>query len=275
MSKYFFKATMALTIALGLTACGGGGGGGSSTSATPSSTGASAPATAASAPGGVYVGYYAEDPTANEEDPTVGAVSVNLPEGNAGFNGAMYFTYFGCQSENVGNITGTKTDATLNGSWAGTVDGTTQSGSLAATYQDTTQSFHGTYTVAGGKQHISIPDCGGEPFNYYIAPYGTFELFPEGVSLPTDFSVSEASGSIRWSTVANAQYALVYVADPARLTAGASPVVWQQLVSDPTTGQLSIPDTVALEAGKSYIAVVVLGDASGQRIGFGSHRFTP
>lgn len=273
MSKYFIGVSLALSVALCLTACGGGGS--SSAPATPSSTGAADPAAAASAPGGIYVGYYAEDPTTNTEDPTVGAVSVNLPDGNAGFDGAMYFTYVGCQTQNVGNITGTKADAGLSGTWAGTVDGTHQSGGLMATYQSATQSFQGTYTVDGGKQHITIPDCGGEPFEYYIAPNGTFELFPEGASLPADFTVTESSGIIHWGSMPSAQYALVYVADPARLMAGASPVVWQQVVPDPTLGQLLIPDGAHLEKGKSYIAVVVLGDASGQRIGFSSHRFTP
>jgi hypothetical protein len=51
----------------------------------------------AQAPGGLFVGYYHEDPVTNPEDPFPGALYLNLPSANGTYAGTMFFTYFGCQ----------------------------------------------------------------------------------------------------------------------------------------------------------------------------------
>jgi hypothetical protein len=123
-----------------------------------------------SAPGGLYLGYYAEDPTTNPEDPTLGAFTLNLPTGNASFSGSMYFTYVGCQTSNVGVVSGTKADLSLSGTWAGAVDGSPQSGPYSGTFNNTTQSYAGTYGNAGGKQYRDLRPC----IEYHMAPNGTW-----------------------------------------------------------------------------------------------------
>src|ERR1700730_1147535 len=81
-------------------------------------------------PESLYVGYYQEDPVDNPEDPTIGAVYLNLPKAGGAFSGNMFFTYVGCQHTNVGTITGNLAGAHLQGTWTGTVDGTAQNGSF-------------------------------------------------------------------------------------------------------------------------------------------------
>ena len=79
---------------------------------------------------GLYVGYYQEDPITNPEDPTPGSIYLSLPAGDSAFSGSMFFTYVGCQSENLGTIAGTKAGPSLKGEWGGSVDGTAQKGSF-------------------------------------------------------------------------------------------------------------------------------------------------
>lgn len=263
--------TLGLTASILLAGCGGGGSATPAAPATPSGDGASA---AASAPGGIYVGFYAEDSTSNPEDPTVGAVAINLPAANEPFAGAMYFTYYGCQSENVGHISGNKTAATISGDWSGTLDGYSKNGQFTGTYLDSAHQFKGTYTVTGPKQHVIIPDCDGEPFDYYIGPNGTFELFPEGAQQPSTFTVNFNDGQIQWTAVSDAVDGLVYVTDPDKVTAGQNPVLWQAPVSA-AMGSYALPEAPLLTAGKSYIAVVALRKSSGERAAFASKRFTP
>jgi hypothetical protein len=69
----------------------------------------SAVASAQSAPGGLYIGYYHEDPISNPEDPVPGALYLSLPAGDSSFAGKMFFTYLGCQTSSVGSISGAKT----------------------------------------------------------------------------------------------------------------------------------------------------------------------
>jgi hypothetical protein len=242
-----------------LTACGGGG-----------SDGPAAPAPGPAAPAGLYVGYYQEDPANNPEDPVPGAFSLNLPSGNASFSGSMFFTYIGCQTSNVGTVSGTKTDAALSGTWSGTVDGLAQSGAYTGSYQAATQSYSGTYTNAGGKQLRDLQPC----ITYTIAANGSWEMFPIEAAVPTEFTVLVSGRSIRWSATTGAALTLVYVLDPAVAQSSGNPVLWQTVVRG-ATNSVDVADAIALQAGKEYVAVVGVGDASGQRAAFGSKRFTP
>ena len=219
-------------------------------------------------PGGLYVGYYQEDPTTNPEDPVPGAYSLNLPAGNGGFSGSMYFTYIGCQTSNVGTVAGTKNDLLLSGQWSGAVDGLPQSGTYTGTYDANTQSYSGTYANNGGKQYRDLRPC----IQYTIAPNGTWEMFPVEARVPTGFGIGLAGRSISWSGTTGAASALVYVLDPVIAQGSGNPVVWQAVVNP--NAAATIPVNVPLQSGKQYIAVVGLANSAHQRVAFGSLRFT-
>lgn len=223
----------------------------------------------ATPPGGVYVGYYQEDPATNPEDPTMGSVYLNLPASDSSFSGTMYFTYFGCQSNNVGTVSGTKKATSLSGSWSGTVDGTQQKGSLEGTYSAATGAYAGHFTVADGKQHIDIPSC----INYYIAPKGTFELFAVGQNTPGSFSVTINGHDVRWTPPGGAMMTLVFVLDPAIASSGhGNATVWQTLVLGPQ-GMADLSD-VKLVSGHPYVVAVGAADSNFRRLGFASKAFT-
>ena len=240
-----------------LGACGGGGGG--EPPVEPGTT----------APGGLYVGYYQEDPVTNPEDPVPGVFSLNLPAGNGAFSGSMYFTYVGCQTSNVGIVGGTKTDAALAGTWSGTVDGLAQSGSYSGNYSQAIGSYSGTYSNAGGKQFRDLRPC----IQYTIAPKGTWEMFPVETQVPAaSLDVTVVARTVNWKSVGGAVFSLVYVLDEAVAKSTGNPVVWQALIAAGTSAV--IPANVLLQPGKVYIAAVGVSDAARQRLAFGSRRFT-
>jgi hypothetical protein len=256
------RFALALASATALTACGGGGG---------DDTSAPGPTPTPPAAGTLHVGYYQEDPATNPEDPVPGAFSLNLPAGNASFSGSMFFTYVGCQTSNVGMVSGTKTDSMLSGSWSGTVDGSAQSGTYTGSYQTATQSYSGVYANSGGKQFRDLSPC----ITYTIAPNGTWEMFPVEAAVPAGFTVLVSGRTVSWSATTGAAQTLVYVLDPAIAQAGSgNPVLWQTVIAG-STNNAEIPGSVTLQAGKEYAAVVGVGDASRQRSAFGSKRFTP
>ena len=245
-----------------VTACGGGGG--STADATPPT-----PTPNPTAPGGLYVGYYQEDPLTNPEDPTAGAFSLNLPSGDSSFTGSMYFTYVGCQTSNVGTVVGTKSGLSLSGTWSGTVDAQPQSGSYTGQYDATTAIYSGTFVNAGGKQFRDLLPC----ISYVIAPNGTWEMFAVNARVPSTFTTTVSGRTVSWATVANAANTLVYVLDPVIAQSTGNPVVWQTIVTSGSS--TAIPTTVTLQAGKEYIAAVAVSNAQSQRTAFGSTRFTP
>lgn len=245
-----------LSLAAALSACGGGGG---AAAGGPPGSGA---------PGGLYVGYYQEDAANNPEDPVPGAFSLNLPSGNGSFAGSMYFTYIGCQSSNVGAVSGTKSDLALSGNWSGTVDGLAQTGGYGGTYSTATGSYSGTYTNANGKQLRDLQPC----ILYSIAALGTWEMFPVEGRAPATFNVGISGRNLSWSATPGAAFTLVYLLDPVIAQGTGNPVVWQTLVGAVTT--VAVPNTVSLVSGKEYIAVVGVSNASHQRAAFGSARFT-
>jgi mono/diheme cytochrome c family protein len=220
-------------------------------------------------PGGLFVGYYQEDASSNPEDPVPGAVYLGLPDGEDKFSGNMYFTYFGCQSSNVGKISGNKTLASLNGNWSGSIDNTPQSGSYSGTYDVANILYSGTYTVASGKQLIDIPGC----IKYSIAPNGSWSLFPVEQNTPATFTPSVNANTLVWSTPAGYATALVSVMDVAAAVTinGSNAVKVQSQVFAPLANFDLTP--FALTSGKPYLAVVNAFDSSRVRIGAGSKRF--
>lgn len=241
--------------ACALSACGGG-----------DAALAAAPATPG---GGLYVGYYQEDPVTNPEDPTPGAFSLNLPAANGTFSGSMFFTYVGCQTSNVGVVSGSKTDLALSGNWSGTIDGLAESGTYAGTYDATAGVYTGTYLNAAGKQFRDLRPC----IQYTIAPNGVFEMFSIESHVPSTFSVAvaPATRTITWGAVSGAATTLVYVLDPAIATSSGNPVLWQTVLAAGVTA--TVPSTVALVSGRPYIAVVGVLNSSFKRIAFSSLRF--
>jgi hypothetical protein len=220
-------------------------------------------------PGGLYVGYYQEDPNSNPEDPVPGALYLTLPEGDDNFSGKLYFTYFGCQNSNVGAINGSKSGATLNGNWSGTIDNTSQSGSYLGTYDVANNLYSGSYTVAGGKQVIDIPNC----IKYSIAPNGSWNLLPVEKNTAATFTPSVDKSNLIWSTPAGYTHALVSVLDVASAVTlnGNNAVVVQSQVFSPLANFDLTP--FALTSGKEYLAVVNAFDISRTRIAAGSKRF--
>lgn len=225
-------------------------------------------AAATSAPGGLYVGYYQEDPLTNPEDPSPGAFVMNLPENDASFNGDMFFTYIGCQSHNLGKVNGVKAGLALSGTWSGTVDNSAQSGPYKGTYDPVAGHYKGVYTNSGGKQFKNVPGC----IQHTIAPKGTWEMFAVEQNQPAAFKVDIAGSKMSWAAVPGAVMTLVYVLDPAVAKAGGdNPVKFQTLI--PGNGANFNFAPRGLSKGKEYIAVAVVGNRNAQRVAFGSKRF--
>jgi len=220
------------------------------------------------APGGLYVGYYQEDPRTNPEDPMPGAFLLKLPEQDAAFDGAMYFTFVGCQTSNVGKVKGAKAGVDLKGSWSGRIDGSDQSGPYEGKYDAAKGYYAGTYANSGGKQFKNIPGC----IKYYIGPNGSWEMFPVEQNQPASFKVAVNGATMTWPAVANAAMTLVYVIDPAVAQAGTgNPIVYQTILMRPATS-FSL-EVAALNKGKQYIAVALINSRSAARLAISSKRF--
>jgi len=223
-------------------------------------------APAAAGPDGLYVGYYQEDPASNPEDPTPGSIYLSLPAGDNAFSGSMFFTYVGCQSENLGTIAGTKADPSLKGEWGGSVDGTAQKGSFEGAWSAAVGGYAGTYDVAGGKQHIAIAGC----IEYFIAPRGTWELLPVGGHVPESFGIKVSGSTVSWTPPPGVMMTLVYVLDAEQAkTKGARASTWQTLLLGPGKHSADLRQA-RLKPGHSYIVAVKLNDASMKRAGFAS-----
>ncbi len=224
-------------------------------------------------PGGLFVGYYQEDPVTNPEDPQPGALYMALPEADGSFSGKMDFTYFACQNNNVGIISGNKSStAGLSGNWNGSIDATNQSGTYSGTFDAANTAYSGSYQVAAGKQTINIPNCSN--VSYVLAPNGSWNLSPVEKNTPTTFTPTVNQNTLIWPTPNGYAGALISVMDLAAAVTinGANAVKVQSNVVAPLANFDLTP--FALTSGKQYLAVVNAFDASRARIGAGSKRFT-
>jgi len=222
-----------------------------------------------SAPGGLFVGYYHEDPVTNPEDPSPGALYLNLPSADSTFAGTMFFTYIGCQKLSAGGISGSKDKQSLSGHWSGPVDNTLQSGSFGGTYDSAAQRYTGTYTVDAGKQFVDLRPC----IQYYIAPNGTWEVVPIGVSVPSSFFVSINGNQVSWPTTSGMVLTLIAIVDQSLATsATTSAVKWQTILSSSFT----IADLSAFgqTLGPNDVVTVAIFDSLGRRTAFGSKAAT-
>ena len=222
----------------------------------------------ASAPGGLYVGYYQEDPKTNPEDPMPGAFVLKLPEKDAAFDGAMFFTFVGCQTSNVGNVKGVKAGYKLSGDWSGMIDNSAQSGPYQGTYDPATGYYTGEYSNKGGKQFKDIKGC----IQYYIGPNGSWEMFAVEQNQPAAFKLGVTGAKVSWAGVPNAALALVYVIDPSvAVTGGGNPVKFQTVLPGPVT-HFDLA-AAGLAKGKEYIVATLVNNAKFKRVAFGSKRF--
>ena len=222
------------------------------------------------APGGLYVGYYAEDPATNSEDPTTGAVFFSLPAVNGSFSGSMYFTFLGCQSSNIGVISGTRTDNGITGTWSGSIDGLPQSGTYVGSYDPLAGFYSGGYTVAAGKQFVAVPAC----IQYYIAPLGTWEAFPPGTNVPATFALNAVGTVVSWTQPIGAFLTLTAVIDEVAAIAGTPSAVTYQNLSGGISSSLDLSTVSGLVTGKVYIVTVAVTNGTGQRIALASVQVT-
>ncbi len=221
---------------------------------------------AAMAADDLYVGYYQEDPLTNPEDPTPGSIYLSLPAGDDSFSGSMFFTYVGCQSESLGTVSGTKAGKSLKGEWGGSVDGTAQKGAFEGAWSAEVGGYAGTYDVAGGKQHISIPQC----IAYWIAPRGTWELLPVNAHVPASFGITVNGTTTSWTPPPGVMMTLVYVLDPELAkTKGARATIWQTLLFGPDKRSVDLR-MAHMKPGHSYVVAVKLNDGAMKRVGFAS-----
>jgi hypothetical protein len=220
------------------------------------------------APGGAYIGYYQENPVTNPEDPVPGAIYLRLPAADGAFSGDMFFTYVGCQSSNLGNVSGRKSGNSLSGNWSGTVDELAQRGAFTGSYDVENGLYTGTYTNAGGKQHRDLNPC----IEYFIAPNGSWALFPIERNIPAGFEIRVTPNAARWANQDRAYGSLVTIFDAATLAASQGNAIVWQTVLDSEANSASLGD-VPLVSGREYVlSVVVLSDTA-ERLAFGSRRF--
>jgi len=274
-----------------LTACGGGGGeggtggGGTGGGGSGGSGGGSVGLSNCNQSGyDIYLGYYAEDPSTNPEDPTGGYLVACIPDSNGAFRSQFLFSYSGCTGGvDIGTVDGNRTGNSISGNWSGTVDNRSIGGSFSGNWDGT--KFSGTWNNSGGKVYIEIGDC-----SYHVAPNGTWALY----RLDTDngglnIQVSGSPPTITWNnSIPGAQGFLVSVYDKQcvydrislsectmwsvacsgsvnSLTYGTTPPVVCMNLFDPQT----------LTSGKDYlVSIIAYGSSQSDVRAFASKTFT-
>ncbi len=222
------------------------------------------------APGGLHVGYHAEDPSsASGDDPTLGALHSNLPLDDGAFAAGMFFTYEACQARNVGTVSGDRSEDELDGSWSATIDGVAQSGRYEGSYDGDSASFKGTYTVAGGRQTIEVQGC----TEYAFAARGTWELLPVGDRLPEDFRLTLSGGTVRWTNPPAAARTLVAVIDEEAALADDEGATSFQRVLEPDAETFDLDAVSGLVEGTQYIVAVIVVDDRQRRLAAASAVF--
>ena len=162
MRVRYLVLSSALIAAAG---CGGGGGDGGDTTTGLSNCNQSGY--------DIYLGYYAENPSTNPEDPTAGFLVACIPSSNGKFKSQFLFSYLGCVGGvDIGTVNGDRTGNSISGNWSGTVDNTNIGGSFSGSWDGT--KFSGTWNNSSGKVFVTGPSCST---GYYVAPDGTWVLY--------------------------------------------------------------------------------------------------
>ncbi len=267
-------ARLAALCALVLTGCGGGGGG----DAGPGPS--DAPAAGGPREARLYVGYYAEDPADNPEDPTIGVVMFRVPGDDGPFAGQMPFSYVGCRAgTDTGTIAGTRSGRRIEGRWTGIMDErVTVGGSLEATYDAAADAFVGRFTNAQGK----VPVIDG-PCRYAIAAGGSLQVWGDAARQPAGVSLAASGGvtpTFTWTGLPAGSLATVRVFDWACVQADPGNAACFVGESVPTTAgatgfPATFPSASALRPGAEYLVIVTgQAPATGAFAGYGSLRFT-
>ncbi|MFK7957693.1 MAG: hypothetical protein AB8B96_16455 [Lysobacterales bacterium] len=218
--------------------------------------------------GDLHVGYYLENPLNNPEDPVPGTLFLNIPSDDSTFAGEMYFTYQGCQSENIGSVAGNRLTNNLSGSWAGTVDNTAQSGSFVGTLA-AAGTFNGTYDVDGGKQQIIVEDC----VEYFIAANGTWLLQSVAQPSPDDSLISYSDGQVAWDLVDNALFTHCQLIDLSRASCSEPNAVLWQAIALASDGALNVPLN-SVSDGREYAVSCGQFDNQASPLAFSKSAFT-
>jgi hypothetical protein len=223
----------------------------------------------------LYIGYYVEDVASNPEDPTVGTLLVSFPQADGDFYGLMPFSYAGCGGEDIvtGAVTGSRSGASVGGVWTGTIDQLSVGGSFAGTYDVPSDSYSGSYANNGGKVRTSC---------FYVAPTGTWKVFGETASQPTNFVLSSSSGifpRFSWRSLGTGYY-IVRVFDESCLKEDTKNKICFKGEAFTTGLSVTYPTdfigSSALIAGKKYIATISAQSTSDLSfLGFSSVRFAP
>jgi len=220
------------------------------------------------APGGLHLGFYLEDPITNPEDPMPGSFYLRLPIGDSQYSGAMSFTFIGCQTQNVGNVSGTKSGAQLSGIWSGSIDGTPQSGTYAAEYDPLKAMYLGTYTNDKGKQYIDLWPC----IAYAIAPNGEIGLFRPGTRAPANFLSGVGPNLIYWAPRPRTNVYLVSIYDLEKVRNDEIGAIVYQKIMD-GRARCMLKSLASLEPGKTYLYAVVAFDIQRNLLGHTSGQF--
>ena len=234
------------------------------------------PIVPAAGPSGLFVGYYSEEPTARNPQsndlPHYALLYINVPTSGGGFTGLMDAKLLACQTgADTAVISGSKSGATVTGSWAGTFDAVAQSGIFSGTYNAVSSSYYGDYTVAGGLQLISVPSCG---LQYSVYPAGTWEALPIGGSSPSGFNlqVQAAGALVMWIPEPGTVMTMVAVIDEQDALNGVAGAVkfLSKSVQQPTSFRLG--SVAGLVVGRTYIVSVTTATSYSQRTGSSSAR---
>lgn len=270
ISKTVWRCTVLVVLGL-VISCGGGGTGSSDLTLAP------APTTPVASTEKLYFGYSVEDPANNPEDPTISAMLVKMPSGDATFSGLMPFSYAGCISgQDVGTVRGSRSGRSLVGNWTGTLDGTPVGGSYEGTYDATLDTFSGSYTNAAGKVPFGT-NCG------FVAANGTWKLFGMNANEPSGFTLSigaSTAPTITWSSAgADALYSLrvfdhdCLSLDPSNATCFLGEAFTTGLSA---SYPLDFPGATALRTNVKYLAIVTAQSAgTGAYLAFASNTFVP
>ncbi len=293
--KPMFFANLVATMALALGACGGGGGstadtGGADTASSvgTGATGGNGAADGTGTTGGtgslggsgdakLYIGYYQEDATNNPEDPTLGALMFSVPGSSGAFAGQMPFSYAGCTAGvDLGVIRGSRSGASLAGTWSGSLDGTSVGGAFSGGYDAAADSFSGSYTNSAGKLRVAVGACA-----YFVAAGGSFKVYGSAASDPAGFTLAATATTtptLSWTSRGAGVLYTARVFDHACLVADASNAAC--FLGEATTAGMSaafpatFPGASALTVGSRYLAVVTAQSGS-TFAGFASALFTP
>lgn len=229
-------------------------------------------------PGGRFYGYYLQTPHNPNPKSDIGGLYLSLPSSGGSFSGRMSYQFYQCQGTNKLDINGTKLTAYLK---AATVTGTFDLpsvgnltgfmpiflGTFGGSYSREGDNYKGQYTRQNKAGDDDAPsNCG----DYTVADKGSWQVFKETKVYPATFNVTQTTGLIHWTPVANATKALIMVVNPSNVGTGSNALVKQMLIT--STPAIPLPLFIAAPAdiprGSSYLTVVELFDDKNQLVAF-------